>query len=172
MERLKAQANANETVILDGSAIDRYAVSRLTFVARSRNSVATYENLMNSRPEVILDFTLDDGLLTIHLKNIGARSAYAVKTAFDKPFHGFDGKKCISDMRVFRNLEFMAPGKDLAQFIDVLANYAKRKQPMRIAATISYRDREGKRYEERIVHNLRSYLELGQAKIVRKREGG
>ncbi|MGE5820352.1 MAG: hypothetical protein ACM37Z_20165 [Deltaproteobacteria bacterium] len=135
-------------------------------------SMATYESLINSRPEVILDFTLAEGLLTIHLKNIGARSAYAVRTTFDRPFHGLGGKKCISEMRVFRNLEFMAPGKDLAQFIDVLANYAKRKQPMRIAATISYRDREGKRYEERIVHNLRIYLELGQAKIVRKREGG
>ena len=133
--------------------------------------MATYDSPVNSRPEVILDFTVEEGLLTIHLKNIGARSAYAVKTAFDKPFHGLDGEKCISEMRVFRNLEFMAPGKELSQFIDVLANYAKRKQPMRIAATISYRDREGKRYKERIAHNLRIYLELGQAKIVRKREG-
>jgi hypothetical protein len=134
--------------------------------------MATCNSSVQRRPEVILDFTIDDGLLTIHLKNIGARSAYAVKTTFDRPFHGLDGKKCISTMRVFRNLEFMAPGKDLSQFIDVLANYAKRQQPMRIAATISYRDREGKRYEDRIVHNLRSYLELGQARIVRKREGG
>jgi hypothetical protein len=136
------------------------------------NAMAAYDSLVVNRPEVILDFTLDEGLLTIHLKNIGARSAYAVKTAFDRPFHGLDGKKCISEMRVFRNLEFMAPGKDLSQFIDVLANYARRKQPMRIAATISYRDREGKRYQERIVHNLRIYLELGQARIIRKRAGG
>jgi hypothetical protein len=42
---------------------------------------------------------------------------------------------------------------------------------MRIAATLSYRDREGKHYQERIVHNLRVYLELGQARI-KKREGG
>jgi len=136
------------------------------------NSTAAYDNVVVNRPEVILDFTLDEGLLTIHLKNIGARAAYAVKTTFDRPLHGLDGKKCISAMRVFRNLEFMAPGKDLAQFIDVLANYARRKQPMRIVATISYRDREGKRYQERIVHNLRVYLELGQVKIIRKREGG
>ena len=134
--------------------------------------MAAYDSVIINRPEVILDFTVEEGLLTIHLKNIGARSAYAVKTTFDRPFRGLDGRKCISEMRVFRNLEFMAPAKDLAQFVDVLANYARRKQPMRIAATISYRDREGKRYQERIVHNLRIYLELGQAKIVRKREGG
>jgi hypothetical protein len=134
--------------------------------------MATHDAFPNRRPEVILDFSVDEGLLTIHLKNIGCRSAYAVKTAFDKPFHGVDGKKCISEMRLFRNLEFMAPGKDLSQFVDVLASYAKRKQPMRIAATVSYRDREGHRYEDRIVHNLRIYLELGQARIIRKGEGG
>lgn len=134
--------------------------------------MVTYDTVVQSRPEVIVDFTFDQGLLTIHLKNVGARPAYGVKTLFDKPFYGLAGKKCISGMRVFRNLEFMAPGKDLAQFVDVLANYAKRKQPMRVAATISYRDREGKRYQERIVHNLRIYLELGQARIIRKGEGG
>ena len=134
--------------------------------------MVSHENLVNSRPEVIVDVTLDEGLLTIHLKNIGVRPAYAVKTVFDKPFHGLDGKKCISAMRVFRNLEFMAPGKDLSQFIDVAASYVRRKEPMRLAATISYRDGEGKRYQERIVHNLRTYLELGQAKIIRKPKEG
>jgi hypothetical protein len=134
--------------------------------------MVTYDSLVNNRPEVIVDFTLDEGLLTIHLKNIGARPAYAVKTVFEKPFHGLDGRKCISEMRVFRNLDFMAPGKNLSQFVDMLANYAKRKEPMRIAATLSYRDREGKRYQERIVHNLRIYLELGQAKIIRKPKEG
>jgi hypothetical protein len=136
----------------------------------ARKSVATDGD--SGRPEVIVDFTVEDGLLAIHLKNIGGRSAYAVKTTFDRRFHGLGGQKCISEMRLFRQLEFMAPGKDLSQFVDVLANYAKRKEPMRIAATLSYRDREGNRYEDRIVHNLRIYLELGQAKMIRKREGG
>ncbi len=124
------------------------------------------------RPEVIVDFEVEDGLLTIHLRNIGSRSAYGVKTTFDRRFHGLDGKKCISEMRLFRRLEFMAPGKDLSQFVDVLGHYAKRTEPMRIGATLSYRDREGNHYEDRIVHNLRIYLELGQARMIRKREGG
>ncbi len=124
------------------------------------------------RPEVIVDFDVEDGLLTIHLKNIGGRSAYAVKTTFDRRFHGLGGQKCISEMRLFRHLEFMAPQKVFSQFVDVLANYAKRKEPMRIGATISYRDREGNRYEDHIVHNLRIFLELGQARMIRKGEGG
>ena len=119
-----------------------------------------------------MDFALDDGLLTIHLRNIGTGSAYLVRTAFDKPFYGIDGTKCISDMRVFRKVEFMPPGKEFVQFIDTLRNYTKRKQPMRVVATISYQDQRGNRFEDRIGHDLRIYLELGQAKVVRKKPQG
>lgn len=40
------------------------------------------------RPDVIIDFHCDQGLLFISLKNIGGRSAYAVSTTFDKPLLG------------------------------------------------------------------------------------
>ena len=117
-----------------------------------------------ARPEVLVDFDCDGGLLTVVLKNVGERSAYRVRTEFDKPFRGLQGAKCISTMRVFRNVDFMAPGKEFRQFVDVLGQYAKRKEPMRLVATVSYRDHEGHRYEEKMAHDLRIYLELGQAK--------
>src|SRR5687768_13735733 len=90
------------------------------------------------RPEVIVDFSVEDGLLNVQLKNIGCRSAYGVKTQFDKPFYGVGGGKCISKLRLFRRLEFMAPGKEFCQFVDALPAYAKRREPMRIKATVSY----------------------------------
>jgi hypothetical protein len=120
------------------------------------------------RPEVIVDFSVTEGRLTIHLKNVGARSAYLVKTVFDKPFSGLSGSKEISAMRVFRRVDFMAPGKEFSQFVDLLSVYAKRKQPMRLEATVSYADREGNRFRDRIVHDLRTYLELGQAGVARR----
>ncbi|MEO8449434.1 MAG: hypothetical protein ABI647_06575 [Gemmatimonadota bacterium] len=124
------------------------------------------------RPHVIVDFAVDDGLLTIRLKNIGERPAYLVKTVFDKPFHGLGGTKCISEMRVFRKLDFMPPGKEFSQFVDSLATYARGKQPMRIVATISYRDSEGSQFQDRIAHDLRVYVELGQARVARKEPQG
>jgi hypothetical protein len=124
------------------------------------------------RPEVILDFSIEEGMLTVSLKNIGRASAYVIKTEFDKPFYGLNGEKCISRMRLFRRLDFMAPGKEFCQFVDILANYAKRKEPMRIKATVSYRDRDGNRYVETMPHDLRIYLELGQVKLSKRREGG
>jgi hypothetical protein len=123
------------------------------------------------RPEVIVDFTVEDGLLSVCLKNIGCRSAYQVKTEFDKPFYGLNGEKYISGMRHFQRLDFMAPGKEFCQFIDALATYARRKEPLTIKATVTYRDREGNSYEDAIRHDLRIYLELGRAKRSRNESG-
>jgi hypothetical protein len=126
----------------------------------------------NWRPEVIVDFIVEDGLLSVSLRNIGGRGAYQVKTEFNKPFCGLNGKKYISRMRHFKRLDFMAPGKELCQFIDALANYALRKEPLSINATVTYRDREGNRYEDAISHDLRIYLELGSARRSKTNPGG
>ena len=115
------------------------------------------------RPEVIVDFAVENGLLNIYLKNIGDGSAYRVRTVFDKHFYGLDGGKCISRMRLFREVPFMAPGKEFCQFVDLMSRYAKRKEPLRIKAVVSYRDRAGHRYQDAMVHDLRIYLDLGRA---------
>ena len=67
---------------------------------------------------------------------------------------------------------FHAGRERVCQFVDILASYAKRKEPMRIKASVSYQDREGRRYRETMAHDLRIYLELGQAKLFRQTKGG
>jgi hypothetical protein len=119
------------------------------------------------RPEVIVDFTCRDGLLFVILKNIGARSAYRVTTRFDKPFAGLGGEKPIAGLRLFRRLDFMAPGKEFCQLVDPLAVYMKRREPARLTATIEYRDREGGRFEDVITHDLRIYQDLGEIRLAR-----
>src|SRR6266702_5125427 len=124
------------------------------------------------RPEVIVDFAVDEGLLTVALKNVGSTSAYRVRTVFNKPFCGLGGEKSISGMRLFRQVDFMPPEKEYRQFIDRLQAYAKRREPMRIKATVSYRDRDGNQYEETMSHDLRIFLELGQAKLTNAQSHG
>jgi hypothetical protein len=121
---------------------------------------------LDGRPEVIVDVDVRDGLFSILLRNIGTRPALAVKTTFDKPFTGLDGRKAITTMRVFKGVAFMAPGKVFEQFVDPLPAYAARKEPLLIKATVAYRDRAGHAYEEAMTHDLRLYLELGQARVV------
>jgi len=123
------------------------------------------------RPEVVVDFAVEDGLLNVSLNNIGGSSAYRVRTSFDKPFHGLGGEKCISTMRCFREVSFMPPGKEFCQYVDLLVNYARRKEPLRIKATVRYLDRDSNRYLETMAHDLRIYLELGRARILQLTEG-
>ena len=123
------------------------------------------------RPEVVVDFSVDDDLLNVSLRNIGGSSAYRVRTSFDKPFYGLGGAKCITAMRMFREVPFMPPGKEFCQYVDLLVSYVRRKEPLRIKASISYLDRDGNHYRETIAHDLRLYLELGRARIVKPSEG-
>jgi len=123
-----------------------------------------------SRPEVIVDFTCRDGILFVVLKNIGARSAYRVTTRFDKPFSGLGGRKPIAELRLFRRLDFMPPGKEFSQLVDPIATYMRRREPARLTATIAYRDREGARFEDVITHDLRIYQDLGEVRLARPPE--
>jgi hypothetical protein len=65
----------------------------------------------------------------------------------------------------------MPPDKEFCQYVDLLASFAKRKEPLRLKASVDYLDRDGNRYQETMAHDLRIYLELGRARIV-KPQGG
>jgi hypothetical protein len=117
-----------------------------------------------TRPEVILDFHVDQGLLFVVLKNVGLSSAYRIVTRFDRGFRGMGGSKDMSKMALFRTLQFMPPGKQFLQLIDPIAAYLGRQEPMRLDATVTYLDRDGKRYEEVIPHDLEIYRDFGEVK--------
>jgi len=100
-------------------------------------------------------------MLFISLKNIGERSAYGVTTKFDKPLLGLGGSKCISDMQLFRQIEFLPPAKEFLQLVDPVAAWFKQRRSAKINITIAYQDRDGHRFRERIAHDLRIYRDLG-----------
>jgi hypothetical protein len=113
------------------------------------------------RPDVILDVVFERGLLFLSVRNIGDRPAVGVSVRFDRPLVGVEGTKEISALPLFRRLAFLAPGREIAAFLDSSASYFARRQPARFTAEISYRDREGRRYEAAIKHDLSVYRELG-----------
>jgi hypothetical protein len=113
------------------------------------------------RPDIIVDFNCQQGLLFVSLKNIGVQSAYSVCTVFDKPLFGLSGQKCISELQLFRCVEFVPPGKEFTQFVDPLSTWYQLGRDNRYTITITYNDREGKRFRERIIHDLDIYKDLG-----------
>jgi hypothetical protein len=68
-------------------------------VAMPRGKAKSASN--GPRPDVIVDFSCQQGLLFVSLKNIGERSAYAVRTAFDKPLLGLNGQKTCPSCSCF-----------------------------------------------------------------------
>jgi hypothetical protein len=113
-----------------------------------------------ARPEVIVEFLFDRGLLHIAVNNIGDRPALNVSVKFDKKILGLNGRKEISALAMFKNIEFLGPRREIVCLLDSSSSYFKRKQPTKISALVAYRDLEKRSYEVTIKHDLEIYREL------------
>ena len=112
-------------------------------------------------PDVIVDFIFEQGLLYIALANIGGGPAYGISVKFDKKITGLGGSKLITAMSLFKRTEFMPPHKEIRTFLDTAASYFAGKQPRDIKTTITFTDREGKKYSNVIKHNPGIYSDIG-----------
>ena len=83
------------------------------------------------RPDVILDFVFQRGLLFLNINNIGGAPAYKVSVTFNHDIRGVEGSKPIVDMALFRELEFLPPGREISTFLDSTASYFGRNNPLR-----------------------------------------
>jgi hypothetical protein len=112
-------------------------------------------------PYVIVDFVFDRGLLSISIKNIGSRPAFAVRVEFSQKLMGVEGTVEVSALPLFSALEFLPGGKEISTFLDSSASYFRRKQPAKVTTRISYQDARGGRLTNTIRHNLEIYREIG-----------
>ena len=112
------------------------------------------------RPEVVIEFLFDRGMLFISVRNIGARPATNVAVQFDKTIIGLGGTKEISALPLFKNIEFLGPAREIVTLVDTSGSYFHRKQPTKLSARISYLDLQQQPYETLIKHDLEIYREL------------
>jgi hypothetical protein len=115
---------------------------------------------MERRPDVIVDFLFEDGMLFVAVQNISSRPALRVHIAFDPPFKGLGGTVSVSELPLFRNIEFLAPGRSIRTLLDSSAGYFARQEPEQITATISYSDRSGHKFSCTILHDLAIYRDI------------
>src|ERR1700730_18105614 len=123
---------------------------------------------METRPDVIVDFLFEDGMLFVAVQNIGSQPAQRVHVAFDPPFKGLGGASSTPELPLFRNIEFLGPSRSIRTFLDSSAAYFARQEPERISATISYSDRSGHEFSCTILHDLAIYRDIA---FVQKPEG-
>lgn len=116
--------------------------------------------------KVILDFVFEEGMFFISVKNIGSDPVFKVSTNFNRKIKGLGGSKLISSLSLFRNIEFLAPGKEIKIFLDTSYSYFTHKQPEQISAKISYTDKDGEFKSGTINHDLSIYKEIGYIKVI------
>jgi hypothetical protein len=144
-------------------------------VPNKRRSKSIIKDSEESRkPEVILDFEYDNsssggggggsaaaaGILYIIIENIGLSSAYNISIKFDKEITGVEGNKKISAMKIFDRIEFLPPYKKIRIFVDTFVSYMIRRQPLVITTMIRYSDKENRKIQEVIKHDLSIYQDF------------
>jgi hypothetical protein len=112
------------------------------------------------RPEVIVEFIFDRGLLFVSVNNIGDRPATKVSVKFNHEITGLNGTKNISALPMFKNIEFLGPRREVTTLLDASDSYFRRKQPTKISVRISYTDSENQKYEANINHDLGIYRDV------------
>ncbi len=127
--------------------------------SRKTKSVTNNRNTLvaSKTPHVIVDFVFERGLFFITVRNISEQPAYKVSVKFDQKLVGLGGAREVSALPLFRNIEFLAPQKEIATLLDSSDSYFARKQPTKIKVQISYRDAEGDKHDISIVHDLNIY---------------
>ena len=119
----------------------------------------TIEN-NRGRPDVILEILFERGCFIISVNNIGNKPAVGVSVKFDKKIVGLDGRKEISALPLFKNIEFLGPRREIVTLLDASYSYFRRKQPTKISAQVSYSDCEDNKYKVTIKHDLEIYRDL------------
>jgi hypothetical protein len=105
---------------------------------------------------------LERGFFVFALKNIGDEPAVKVVTKIGGKIIGPDGKKAINDLNLFRNLEFIPPGREFRILVGSAATYFSTRQPTKFTAVITYSDESKKVYGETIAHDLSIFEDLPQ----------
>lgn len=133
-------------------------ITKFSYITKRKKKVQLFE------PEVIVDFVFEDGLFFISIRNISDKPTFNVSIKFDKKILGVEGSKEISELPLFKNIEFLPPKKEIVTFLDTSASYFKRGEPTKISTRISYQDFKGTKYTTTINHDLDIYKEIGYIK--------
>jgi hypothetical protein len=114
----------------------------------------------DGRPEVIVEILFERGLLFVSVRNIGNRPAVTVSVTFRRKLLGLNGTRDVSSQALFRNIEFLGPGREIVTFLDSSSSYFRRRQPTKLVAKVAYGDLNGRQYAVIIKHDLEIYRDL------------
>jgi hypothetical protein len=108
---------------------------------------------------VVVDVVLEDGVLYLELANLANRPALGVTCSFDPPLVDVQGRD-MSELRLFRRVEFLGPARRLRTLLDSVPGYFGRQGPTRAVVTVEYQRPGQRRRATTVTHDLELYREL------------
>lgn len=108
---------------------------------------------------VVVDVVFEDGVLYLELTNLADRPALNVACSFDPPVVDLQGRD-VSQLRVFRRVEFLGPRRRVRTLLDSVPGYFGRKGPPRVAVSVEYERPGTPRRVVDVMHDLELYREL------------
>jgi hypothetical protein len=108
---------------------------------------------------VVLDVVFEDGVLHLELANLSDRPALNVACSFDAPIVDVEGRD-VTQLRLFRRVEFLGPGRRVRTLLDSVAGYFARDGASRISVVVAYERPGQPRRETKVTHDLALYREL------------
>jgi hypothetical protein len=108
---------------------------------------------------VIVDVVFEGGVLYLELANLSDRPAFQITCEFDPAVEDAQGRD-VSELALFRQVEFLAPGRRIRTLLDSSAGYFARESPTRLTVAVTYERAEGERRTTQLTHDLEIFREL------------
>ncbi len=108
---------------------------------------------------VVVDLVVEDGVVYVELANLADRPALNVTCSFDSPLVDVEGRD-VSELRLFRHVEFLGPRRRVRTLLDSLDGYLGRQAATRVAAAVEYERPGERRQATKVSHDLELHREL------------
>jgi hypothetical protein len=108
---------------------------------------------------VAVDVVLEDGVLYLELANLADRPALNVECSFDPPLVDVQDRD-VSELRLFRHVEFLGPRRRLRTLLDSVPGHFGRNGARRVAVVVEYERPGSARTATKVTHDLELYREL------------
>jgi hypothetical protein len=128
---------------------------------KSDSSDDTVTTPVERRPDVVLDVVFEDGLLFLAVANIGDASALGVHCEFHRELRGLGGTQDVSKLRLFENIAYLGPGREIRTLLDSSAAYFARGEPTEVLVSLPRTPiPPGRSYRSAVKHDLEIYRDL------------
>jgi hypothetical protein len=116
--------------------------------------------LISKKAVVIVDFDIDAENVFLTIKNLGAVPALKLRIKPLSAILGFEGKKDISKLSVFKEISYLAPLKEIKIFVDSYESFFTHLKDTSVHFRISYKNEKRRSFKMKIHHDLRIYADL------------